>query len=109
MGFFSKIDEAINQMTAGSNQPEEIGVCDVHALLMGDSSPRPVKYCELCHAYICADCRSHWIGRAQAFFARKRAHYEQQHPHHAPAHLRLHPQLHPHPRPFVDVNKEGRR
>ena len=47
--------------------------CDVHALLKNDSSPKPsARYCAICDAFICDECRANWTARFSAFFKRLR-------------------------------------
>lgn len=41
-------------------------VCEVHRLVDGDTTIRLVKWCELCKAFICDDCRPNPIKRAKA-------------------------------------------
>ena len=36
--------------------PYQLGVCEVHRLVHGDTSQRNVKYCNCCHAWICDEC-----------------------------------------------------
>lgn len=48
----------------------DLGVCDVHQLLEGDTTPRAVKYCSRCDAYICEECRTSTSKRARAAFKR---------------------------------------
>lgn len=41
-------------------------VCEVHRLVHGDTTIRLVKWCELCKAFVCDDCRPNILKRATA-------------------------------------------
>jgi hypothetical protein len=47
-----------------------MGVCDVHSILDGDGSLREVKYCPVCDANLCDDCRGRYDLRAVAAIKR---------------------------------------
>ena len=54
-------------MNSNNTPPETIqGICDVHRLVDKDTTLRPVKYCPMCEAYICAECENNWIKRGIA-------------------------------------------
>jgi len=40
--------------------------CKVCELVDGDMMEKPTVYCEICKAYICADCINDWIRRGKA-------------------------------------------
>lgn len=43
-----------------------MGVCDVHRLLEGDTTLRPVAYCKFCNANLCQPCSKSPLRRARA-------------------------------------------
>lgn len=45
--------------------------CDVCYLLDGNTSPKEVKYCALCDAFMCDTCRVSLFRRSLAAFSRK--------------------------------------
>lgn len=40
--------------------------CDVCVLVFNDPTPKPVRYCRVCRAYICDACWGNWQARALA-------------------------------------------
>jgi hypothetical protein len=44
----------------------QVGICEVHRRLDGDTTPRWVEWCGACQAWICATCWSDWWRRARA-------------------------------------------
>jgi hypothetical protein len=46
------------------------GVCDVCATLDDDWSPKFVKWCSFCKAWLCAPCSRDWGRRARAAASR---------------------------------------
>jgi hypothetical protein len=43
-----------------------VGVCDVCGLVSGDMTEKPTKFCGLCKAWICDECRPAWKDRGVA-------------------------------------------
>jgi hypothetical protein len=51
--------------------PEQPHACDVHVLIDNDSTPRPgTKYCGICDAWICPECRVSPVRRVRAAITR---------------------------------------
>ena len=44
-----------------------IGCCGCCVILDRDMSVKPVKWCQMCQAWLCDGCRGNWWRRAQAF------------------------------------------
>lgn len=44
--------------------------CDVCKLVFDDDSPKDVRWCPICQAYLCEECRTNWLARAQAALVR---------------------------------------
>lgn len=44
--------------------------CAVCQLVFDDDSEKDVRWCPLCQAYLCDDCRANWPARAQAALVR---------------------------------------
>ena len=51
---------------------QKMGICDVHLLVDDDDRERLVKWCAVCQAYICDECKLNLIKRAQAAIIRAR-------------------------------------
>lgn len=60
-----------NGPAGGFASGEVKGVCDVHRILDNDLRPRLVRWCSMCHAWLCDECRGNWVRRAQAMARRK--------------------------------------
>jgi hypothetical protein len=57
-------------ITSSAPASETVGVCDVHRLVDGDARPRPVNWCGICHAWLCAACSHDLAKRAKAMMIR---------------------------------------
>ena len=57
---------AANSPAANGGPGDITGICDVHRLLYGDHSARLVRFCGLCQAWLCAQCRRAPVKRIQA-------------------------------------------
>jgi hypothetical protein len=47
-------------------------ICDVHLYALGDSGDREVTFCEVCDAWVCAECKPKLIRRLKAAINRKK-------------------------------------
>jgi hypothetical protein len=70
MAITIRVPESVAELlTPGDTQD---GICQVHHLLMGDDTVRPVRYMALARCLVCDECRDHWLCHGRAMMKRLR-------------------------------------